>query len=273
MARFTDRKERRRKTASSPTNVPARPPGRYAGASREEMLAGYQKKVEMLQNLSAEFYRALTFAESGSEDWEFWASRLDRLYELVMGGRSLEANARMLLLECTEIAAVLSSANKEELAILLANFRQSDEWVQTQATRQKHGAWLTEFSGNSGAVRAYLRTGEQPWVEPWRYATFDFARREPTFAAALRAPGAQDKLRECIDVWLTRGRPKAGEEAPDKWVKIEELMAAIGLSGPSANTIEAEWRKHKAKRHFAPEKVLFKSPRLPTSVFFGAQDA
>lgn len=242
------------------------PPGHFQGAPPGEATEAYLKKAKHICQLTELLAERVERFTEHSPEWLFGARKIDEIYDSLRGS-STEPLARMLLLECIEIAATLVRATPAQRTIFIKNSHQVEGWSQSFADIRAHRDFIAAFSANSGKSREYLKRIRTPWSAPEGYVSYDFHSREPAFYWALGEDKAREKLRSCIAVWHVRGRPKAGQPG-NKWGLVQELMALIGLEGATAETLEAEWREHRRERGFDPQKILFEKARLPASVFF-----
>lgn len=218
----------------------------------------YRRKIKSLINFLSLLEGDIANRREGSEGWNTAAEILDGIFERVSGGLP-EPRARMALLESIELAVTLAATNEEEREAFRENCRRIDSMNLEERTA---------FVVNSGFSCEYLRRIRPPWEAPDGLVHFDFHRREGMFSGALGSPEAQAKLAEVMTTWNHRGAPKKGQAAPDKWGKVQELMAMIGLEGATSETLRAEWNKHRKARGFCPKKALFTKCRLPACFFF-----
>lgn len=211
----------------------------------------YRRKIKSLIDYLSLLHGDITRLREGSEAWNGVAEILDQIFERMAGGMP-EPRARMSLLESIELAVTLANTNEEERE----TFRENCRSIDTMSLDER-----AAFVVNSGFAREYLFRVRPPWEAPVGLVHFDFHRRDGMYSDALGGAEAQAKLAEVMAVWNHRGAPKKGQATPDKWGKVQELMALIGLEGATPETIRAEWNAHRKKREFSPQKVIFKKRR------------
>ena len=258
----------RKKRTAKEDQKPSRPEGRYASAPLGTATLGYIDKHRMFTGLLDTLLERICFASEGSEDWQYWATAFDRIHEAIIG-RSVESNARMLLLESIHIAAIFARIDERTKLTFQRETLQINAWLQDWQSYRQHRDEITQYTLAFGAVKNHFDVAKTwAWEDPAAFVTEDFSRRESAYADALRTPEAQAKLRAVLDVWLDRGRPRnataearqppKAKEAPEKWLRVRELMALLHLEGWTAEALQQEWGKRKENRGIKLAEGLLK---------------
>lgn len=204
------------------------------GAEREM----YVKRSNELVTLFATMHGIAKAAEVGSDLWLTMTEKVDAAYQTLRRKGDLPLS-RLLLLECVDYATSLPH-RIPRCNELLRVAEGADEVAARQAEKELHLECAL-------AQRFEAETGLKSIMSPVELATFDFARRCPEYAEAIRSVEAQQALVRVVQSWEAgAGRPKGGQRR-SKWADADALMKAVGLTGTTADSLEADWKKHPRK--------------------------